>query len=259
VKDPAHWTRHVMRCEWYVGCGARHVRRSRGSEESARHSKGKEKVMRKPVYCWLSAVLFGVVLASCSGAPKENASTNQNAAATMESNKAAEAPIARGEAAELKVSLTVEAVDVEKRVITLKGPQGNEGTYEVGDQVKRLSEIKAGDKVNAEYKVAAVAELREPTEEEKSSPLTAVSTGERGTSDQPPAAGIARAVRAVTTIVALDAPNQSFTVQGPMEGIVTVHVDDPTVFSHLQVGQTIVVTFAETLVLSVQPGAKARS
>ena len=218
--------------------------------------------MRKPVYRLLSAALFGVVLASCSGAPKENATTNQNASSTpvtTETNKAPEAaPIARGEAAEVKVSLAVEAVDAEKRLITLKGPQGNEGVYEVGDQVKRLSEIKAGDKINAEYTVAAVAELREPTAEEKSAPLTAVMAGERGTSDQPPAAGIGRAVRAVTTIVALDAPNQSFTVKGPMEGIVAVHVDDPTVFSHLQVGQTIVVTFAEKLVLSVQPGAKAR-
>jgi len=48
-------------------------------------------------------------------------------------------------------------------------------------------------------------------------------------------------------------------VKGPMEGIVTIHVDDASAFSRLQVGQTIVVTFAETLALSVQPGAKAHS
>jgi|SwirhirootsSR3_FD_contig_31_12536623_length_757_multi_3_in_0_out_0_1 hypothetical protein len=218
--------------------------------------------MRKLAHRLLSAALFGVALASCSGAPKENASTNQNASttpATADMNKAAEAPIARGEAAEVSVALTVESVDVEKRLITLKGPQGNEGTYEVGAEVKRLSEIKAGDKINAKYKVAVVAELREPTAEEKSAPLAGVTAGGRGASDQPPAAEIGRAVRAVTTITALDAPNQSFTVKGPMEGVVAVHVDDPSVFSHLQVGQTIVVTFAETLALSVQPKAKARS
>lgn len=210
--------------------------------------------MQKPVYRLLSAALFGVAIASCSGAPKENASANQNAASTP-ATATEVGPIARGEAVEMKASLTVQAVDAEKRLITLKGPQGNEGVYEVGDQVKRLSEIKVGDKIDAEYTVAAMAELREPTEEEKSAPLAAVEAGERGTSDKPPAAGIARAVRAVTTIVALDASHQSFTVKGPMENIVTVHVEDPTVFSHLQVGQTIVVTFAETLTLSVQPKA----
>lgn len=208
--------------------------------------------MKTFVYRLLSATLFALAVASCSGAPKETAS-NQNASSTATNNAAEAGPIARGEAAEMKVSLTVEAVDAEKRLITLKGPQGNEGVYEVGDQVKRLSEIKAGDKINAEYKVAAVAELREPTAEEKSAPLTAVTAAERGASDQPPAAGIGRAVRAVTTITALDAPNQSITVKGPMEGIVTVRVEDPAVFSQLQVGQTIVVTFAETLALSVEP------
>ena len=205
--------------------------------------------MKKPVYRLLSAALFGLAVASCSGAPKENASTDKAAEA---------APVARGEAAEMKVSFTVEAVDAEKRLITLKGPQGNEGVFEIGDEVKRLSEIKVGDKVDADYKVAAVAELREPTEEEKTAPLTAVTATAQGGSDQPPAGGIARTVRAVTTIEALDAPSQSLTLKGPMEGIVTLHVEDPTVFSHLQVGQTIVVTFAEQLGLSVQPGAKAR-
>jgi hypothetical protein len=218
--------------------------------------------MKKPVYRLVSLALFGVALASCSAAPKDNASTTQNASssAAMESNKSPEAaPIARGEGAEMKATLSVEAVDAEKRLITLKGPQGNEGVYEVGDQVKRLAEIKAGDKLNVEYKVAAVAELREPTAEEKSAPMAEVTAAERGTSDEPPAGGIGRAVRAVTTIVALDAAGQSFTVKGPMGNTVAIHVDDPTVFSKLQVGQSVIVTFAETLALSVQPGAKTRS
>src|SRR5262245_15303667 len=117
-----------------------------------------------------SAALLCVALASCSGAPKENASANNPA--PMESGNAAEqAPIAKGRSAAVEVALSVEAVDAEKRLITLKGPQGNVGVYEVGDQVKRLSEIKAGDKIKAQYEVAAVAELREPTDEEKSAPM----------------------------------------------------------------------------------------
>jgi len=204
--------------------------------------------MKKPLYHLFSAAILGVALASCSGAPKENAS--------KESGKVEAVPVARGEAAALQVSFSVEAVDQEKRLITLKGPQGNTGEYEVGEQVKRLAEIKVGDKINAEYTVAAVAELREPTEEEKSAPLVAVSGGERGPADAPPAAGIGRAVRAVATIESLDNSTQSITVKGPEGGMVAAHVEDAAVFSHLQVRQTIVVTFAEKLVLSVEPGTK---
>jgi hypothetical protein len=202
--------------------------------------------MKKVLFHFLAAALL-VAAASCSNTPKQND-------ASTASVKPAE-PIARGEAAALQVSFSVEAVDAEKRLITLKGPQGNEGVFEVGDEVKRLAEIKAGDKLNAEYKVAAVAELREPTAEEKSAPLVAVQDAERGSSAEPPAGAIGRAVRAVATIEALDATAQSLTVKGPLDGMVTVHVEDPTVFSQLQTGQSIVVTFAETLVLSVEPGA----
>jgi hypothetical protein len=192
--------------------------------------------MKKALYLACSAALLGVALASCSGAPKksdESASTPAPAAAE-----------------------SAQAAPAEKRLITLKGPEGNVGVYEVGAEVKRLHEIKAGDKIHAHYEVAAVAELREPTEEEKSAPLVEVSTGTRGTPDEPPAGGIGRAVRAVTTIQALDRTGQTFTVKDPVEGLVTVHVDDPTVFDHLKIGQTIIVTFAETLALAVEKGAK---
>jgi hypothetical protein len=209
-----------------------------------------------PLYRVLSVALLGVALSSCSNASKENASSTENAsagAAQMEGTKAAaKGPVARGEAAAIQVAFSVEAVDAEKRLITLKGPRGNVAEYEVGDQVQRLAEIKAGDKINAEYTVAAVAELREPTAEEKSAPLVEMTSGERGAAEAPPAGAIARAVRVVTTIDALDSANKTLTVKGPEGNTVTVNVEDPTVFEHLTVGQTIVVTFAEKLVLSVQ-------
>ena len=197
----------------------------------------------------LAALL--VAAASCSKTPKQETSTTET------SQTAQSAPVARGEAATVHTSFSVEAVDVANRHITLKDEHGNTGVYEVGDQVQRLAEIKAGDTIHADYTVGAVAELREPTAEEKSAPLTEVTGAERAPSDQPPAAGIGRAVRAVASIEALDPASQSATVKGPEGGLVTVHVEDPTVFQGLKVGQPVVVTFAEKLVLAVQPGAKS--
>ena len=196
----------------------------------------------------LAALL--VAAASCSKTPKEEASS------TTETSQQT-APVARGEAATVQTSFHVEAVDVANRHITLKDQHGVTGVYDVGDQVQRLAEIKAGDTIHAEYTVGAVAELREPTAEEKSAPLTEVTGAERAPSDQPPAAGIGRAVRAVASIESLDPASQSATVKGPEGGMVTVHVEDPTVFQSLKVGQPLVVTFAEKLVLSVQPGDKS--
>ena len=199
----------------------------------------------KPVYRVLTVALLSVALASCAKTSSKE-DTNTKAGET--------GSVARGEAAAIQVAFSVEAVDAGKRLITLKGPRGNVGEYEVGDQVQRLAEIKPGDTINAEYKVAAVAELREPTAEEKSAPLVEVTAGERGPAEAPPAAAIGRAVRVVTTIDALDRANQSLSVKGPEGNSVTAHVEDPTMFDRLTVGQNIVVTFAETLVLSVRPG-----
>jgi hypothetical protein len=47
----------------------------------------------------------------------------------------------------MQVTANVEAVDYQKRTITLRGPQGNVTTYKVGDAVKRLDEVKMGDQV----------------------------------------------------------------------------------------------------------------
>jgi hypothetical protein len=215
------------------------------STKLANTFRGKETVMKKTLVHLALAALI-VAAASCSKTPKQETST------TTETPQQS-APVARGEAATVHMAFSVEAVDVEKRHITLKGPEGNTGVFEVGDQVQRLSEIKAGDTIHADYTVGAVAELREPTEEEKSAPLTEVTAASRGTSEEPPAAGIGRSVRAVASIESLDPTAQSATVKGPEGGVVTVHVEDPTVFNGLKVGQPIVVTFAEKLVLSVQP------
>ena len=209
----------------------------------------------KPMYRVLLVAFLSVALVSCSKTSSDKSST-ENVTAGEHTKAGETGPVARGEAAAIHVAFAVEAVDAEKRLITLKGPQGNVGQYQVGDQVQRLAEIKPGDTIDAEYKVAVVAELREPTAEEKSAPVVEVTTGARGTAEEPPAAGIARAVQVVTTIDALDRANQSLTVKGPEGNAVTAHVEDTTVFDHLTVGQTIVVTFVETLGLAVQPKKK---
>jgi hypothetical protein len=46
-----------------------------------------------------------------------------------------------------QVTAHVDAVDYQKRTITLKGAQGNVTTYKVGDAVKRLNDVRTGDQV----------------------------------------------------------------------------------------------------------------
>jgi len=187
----------------------------------------------------LASVLAALTLAACSSTPEAPA-----------------APKARGEAAGVKVSATVESVDVPGRRITLRGPKGNVETYLVDKEVRRLGEIRAGDRVTADYKVAAIAELREPTAEEKGVPLVMAQGADRAPSDQPPGAALARAVRMVAMIESVDAAARSFSIRGPLDGVLRLRVDDAADFAALKAGQAVVVVFAESLLLSVEPGPK---
>ena len=202
--------------------------------------------MKKPLHHLVSALLLGVAALSCSEAPEAQVKTGGTPYR------------ARGEAAAVQLSLGVEAVDVDRRRITLRGPGGNVGVYKVGEEVKRLSEIQPGQTIAAQYQVVALAELREPTAEEKDAPLVVLEGGERETSAALPAAALGRAVRVVTTIEALDRSAKTLAVKGPLGGTVTLNVEDPAAFERLEIGQSIIVTFAEALRLSVEgaPGKK---
>jgi len=61
-----------------------------------------------------------------------------------------------------QATVTVEAVDLEKRTVTVKGPKGNVTTLKVGDQVKRLNEVKVGDQIVARYTEAVAISVEKP-------------------------------------------------------------------------------------------------
>ena len=64
---------------------------------------------------------------------------------------------------------------------------------------------------------------------------------------------MARAIRAVTKIEALDGGRQAATVKGPLGHTVTARVESAATFKDLKVGQTIVVYFSDSMTLTVQP------
>lgn len=163
---------------------------------------------------------------------------------------------ARGEKAGLKIVWAVDAVDVAKRQISLRGPAGKTAMFSVGPEVQRLSEIHAGDTILADYQVSAIAELRGPTAEEENAPLILAEMVDRKPSNLAPGGTLARSVRMVVSIEAVNATAGTVTLKGPLEGEVVAKVDDVAVMPKLRAGQKIVVTFAETLILSVDPGPR---
>src|SRR5262249_3645685 len=62
----------------------------------------------------------------------------------------------------VEVSASVEKIDYQRRLITLKGPEGNVRTLKVDPRVKRLNEIKVGDDIVLRRTEAVALEVTPP-------------------------------------------------------------------------------------------------
>jgi hypothetical protein len=153
---------------------------------------------------------------------------------------------------------TVTAVDKAKREVTLKTEDGESKTIVVGPEVTRFDEIAVGDTVRAKYTVGITSELRAATEEEKKEPFLAMEGGGRAAADKAPAAGVARMFRIVATVEALDRTAQTATLKGPEGNYVTVKVQDPALLTQPRIGDTVVVTAAESVVLSLEKAGEKK-
>jgi len=62
----------------------------------------------------------------------------------------------------VEATANVEAVDLKKRTVTVKGPKGNVNTVKVGDHVKNLDQVKVGDQVVVRYTEAVAISVEKP-------------------------------------------------------------------------------------------------
>ena len=155
------------------------------------------------------------------------------------------------------MTATVTAVDQKARTVTLKGPEGNEMTMEVGTDVKRLDEIKPGDQLEVGYVEAVGLEFRQATAEEMKDPLKVTDVTERADRKDAPAAGTMRTVRAVVTLEGMSRWLNTLTVRGPKGNYFIVDVGPGVVkWEDLRIGQTMVGTYAEAVIMSISPAAK---
>lgn len=156
------------------------------------------------------------------------------------------------------ITATVTAVDHKARTVTLKGPEGNEMTMPVGEEVKRLNEVKVGDLLDVGYLEAVGLDFREATAEEMKNPLTETIESDKADKTRAPAAAALRTVRAVVTLEGMSRWLNVLTVKGPRGNYFVVEVEPGMVkWESLRIGQTMVATYSEALVMSITPSTKA--
>ena len=154
-----------------------------------------------------------------------------------------------------EVSATVEAVDPATRLLTLKGDDGSTASFQVGEEVKNLPQIRVGDKVVVSYYQGIAAELQP-----KGTPLSKVvdqldvaSTAQPGTK---PGAGAGTATHATVVIEKVDTKANTVTFKRPDGTSRTLPVESQEgrdFIAKLKKGDQVEVLYVEAVAVEVRP------
>ncbi len=151
---------------------------------------------------------------------------------------------------------TVTTLVKDTREITLKGADGELVTVVASDAVKRFDEIAVGDVITFEYYTYMKAEFREPTAEEIAEPLTILAEAGKALEGMDPAAAVGAIVKAIVTIEILNRPNMLATVRGPRGNYLTIQMEDEILIQRLNIGQKVILTYAEAIAVSLEKQIK---
>ena len=142
---------------------------------------------------------------------------------------------------------TIEAIDKASRSITLKRPDGSLVQIKASDQMEGFNRLKVGDQVTATYFEAVAVSVRRPGD--PAPPTEPTTTIQR--KDRAPGSETRRQQTFTVTVRAVDLQVPSLTVMEPQGRIVTLNVDDPKPLQNFKVGDTVDVTYYESLLVKV--------
>jgi hypothetical protein len=148
----------------------------------------------------------------------------------------------------VSVTATVEKIDMKKRMVTIRGAEGNVVTIYAGKEVVNLPQVRVGDKVEIDYVQSLAVRMAKPGEvrNETAEMMARAKPGSK------PGVVEVTETTVTATILALDKVNETATLKGPDGDVVVVKVQDPANLEKVKVGDTIVITYTEAAALSVR-------
>jgi Cu/Ag efflux protein CusF len=149
----------------------------------------------------------------------------------------------------ISASATVEAIDLEKRIVVLRRENGTTVTVQVDERVKNLPQVRVGDRVQVNYREAVAFQVKPAGETTPSvsmkEGLTTARPGEK------PAGVGTQEVTIVATIDAINREKPSVSLRTAHGEVTEVQVRDPNNLKRVKVGDQVEVTYSTALALSV--------
>jgi Cu/Ag efflux protein CusF len=160
----------------------------------------------------------------------------------------AQKPVTQNQTGSLKA--TIDSIDHDSRMITLKYKDGDYETVYAGPEVKRFDELKVGDKVTFRATESVVFEIRKPGESVPPSsadePVIARNAGPR------PGGTLTQKATATVTVKAIDMKAPSVTVKTEDGRTISFKVDEKKRLKDVNVGDRVVINYTVSLLISVE-------
>lgn len=197
----------------------------------------------------LAATLFTLSLAAVSIAEEAKPATDGKKAA-VEGKK----PSVKREKT-THLTATVEAIDYDKRIVTVKGPEGNIVDIVASDRVKNLAKVKVGDKVEITYYESLAVKVYKAGEVPQGTAATVATERTAKPGEKP--AGIVGSQVTVTATIESISPNKTTVTLKMTDGkFKVVKIRDKKNLENVKVGDEVVITATETLAVAVKPAKK---
>jgi hypothetical protein len=166
------------------------------------------------------------------------------------------APPPVGEAQLIELTATVEDVDADERLLTLKGPQGRVVILRVGPDVPSLDQVAPGDEAEVVYYRAALqeAEKLDPSAERSASVVESASAA--GAVEGMPAGVAGRTVRETVEVLGVDEYKKAIAYRDMKGRYREVSVDAPHLqhwLADLTKGDKVRVAYTEAVAVKVEP------
>jgi hypothetical protein len=156
-----------------------------------------------------------------------------------------------------EVTATVEAIDVNTRMVVLKASDGAEFALVVGPEVRNLEQVKVGDRVVTRYRESLGAELVRRGDGTGGTESPSVSTtAARAADGAMPSVTSSTQTRQTVRITNVDKKNNivSFYGSDGLARVLPVHTPQGQQFiADLKAGDEVELTYTEAVAMSVEP------
>jgi len=150
----------------------------------------------------------------------------------------------------VKVTAVVTAVDQKNRIVTLKGPEGNEFSVLADAAVKNFPQIKVGDNLVVEYIQAVALDFQKG---DGIRMMSSIDDSARAKAGARPGAAALSKVTVVSNIWAVNQAKGTVLVRGPFGHFAEVKLKDPALLTGVKVGDQMKVTYTDAVAIGFTP------